>query len=97
MYYICYLLHKCQLRNGILFGSSCSTAVECTTQNREVLSSNPVRHRAFFPLSSQWHVLDSGPSRMCNTAVFPIEFSLAVQLEAKRALYAWIDQKMDLS
>ena len=37
-------------------------------------------------------LLNSGPSRRCNTTEFPTKISLPVQLEAKEAQYAQIER-----
>ena len=63
---------------GSSHGSSCSTAVECTPRNRELVGLNPAGCRAsyFSSLFSQKCVLKSGQGR-CNTTDFPIKNKLS--------------------
>ena len=63
-----------QIRNCFFRGSGGSTAVGCRPHDREVLGSNPSGCWTFFSsLSHQWCVLNSGPSRRCNSTDFPIK------------------------
>ena len=69
--------------NNVYLGSGCSTAVEHTPHDSEVVGSNPTGCWAFF--SDQQCVLNSGPSGRCNTTAFPIQLYLATQLEVNQS------------
>ena len=63
-------------------GSSCSTAVEHTPAEQNSWGRGFLSHRV---LSYQKCILNSCPSRRCNTTDFPLKKFLAVQLEANQA------------
>ena len=80
------------IKNSLLRDSSCSTAVEPTPGDREMVGSNPGLFFSY--LSHQWWVLYSGTPWRCNTTQFfyyidtKLKIILAAQLEANLAAYA---------
>ena len=77
-------------------GRGCSTVVE-RSYTLEVVGSNSAMCGPFFFSSlSYQYCVNLSPSQTSNTTDFPVKICLAVQLEAKQALYARIEQKQNL-
>ena len=79
-------LHTNSFLGGGGGGSSCSAAVSAHLVTDMSWVRFPAGCLAFFSsLSSQYSILNSGPSRRCNSTEFPSKIYLAKQLEAKPA------------
>ena len=68
-------------------GSGCSTVVECTPHNREVVGLIPALGASLFLFLSSVMGPQTGPLRKCSIAVFPLKMNAQLCCLGRNKLY----------